>query len=159
MRPGDRLPALSLVDPGTGRTESLRRPQRGATALLLLPPDPSKEALSYVETFASAAERMERWDARPLVVVEEPPESAGASTAAPVRIDARGSLRGACALEAGEAAVVLADRWGEVYEVCREEADALPDPGALEEWLRYIATQCPECGVRDTEAPGGWNPP
>jgi hypothetical protein len=45
-----------------------------------------------------------------------------------------------------EAALVIADEWGEVYSV----ADAgtghrFPTPPEIIEWVRFLAIQCPEC--------------
>lgn len=49
-----------------------------------------------------------------------------------------------------EAGVVIADRYGVVYHAAhgRSAAD-LPDTDEVVDWLRYLATQCPECGVPD----------
>ncbi|MGQ0814860.1 MAG: hypothetical protein ACT4O1_10400 [Gemmatimonadota bacterium] len=32
----------------------------------------------------------------------------------------------------------------------------LPSAIEVEEWLRYLATQCPECGVMDEPGRGEW---
>ena len=46
--------------------------------------------------------------------------------------------------------LLIVDRYRQVYAV-HDEADAahLPDADALEEWFRFLATACPECGVLD----------
>lgn len=46
--------------------------------------------------------------------------------------------------------LLIVDRYRQVYAV-HDEADAarLPDADALEEWFRFLATACPECGVID----------
>ena len=55
--------------------------------------------------------------------------------------------------------VVVADRYGQVYEVTSTpDAAALPSTGALEEWFRFLATACPECGVLDDPTPRDWVP-
>lgn len=55
-----------------------------------------------------------------------------------------------CGVRAGEDAILIADRWGEVYYGARGSApDVLPDTTEIEEWLKFLATQCPECGVPD----------
>jgi hypothetical protein len=41
--------------------------------------------------------------------------------------------------------VVIADRWGEIYEVAGGPIDQLPGTGALVEWLRWVQAKCPEC--------------
>lgn len=52
----------------------------------------------------------------------------------------------------GEAAhrLLVVDRYGQVY-AAHDEADvaSLPTPHDLEEWFRFLATACPECGVLD----------
>src|SRR5690606_7209933 len=45
----------------------------------------------------------------------------------------------------GGAGMLVADRYGEVFEVeDAGEGHGLPGPRELEEWLRFLATQCPE---------------
>ncbi len=46
--------------------------------------------------------------------------------------------------------LLIVDRYRQVYAVTdsAETAD-LPDADALEEWFRFLATACPECGVLD----------
>ena len=52
--------------------------------------------------------------------------------------------------------LLIVDRYGQVYAVheSRDAAD-LPDADALEEWFRFLATACPECGVIDDALIGG----
>jgi hypothetical protein len=46
--------------------------------------------------------------------------------------------------------LVIVDRYGQVYAVHdATTTDELPDADALEEWFRFLATACPECGVLD----------
>lgn len=41
--------------------------------------------------------------------------------------------------------VLVADRYGQIFEIMQAGAEhALPEPRELEEWLKYLATQCPE---------------
>lgn len=43
-------------------------------------------------------------------------------------------------------AVVVADRWGEVYYVQgADRASDLPAPDELIDWLRFVRHECPEC--------------
>ena len=53
-----------------------------------------------------------------------------------------------------EAHLIVTDRFGEIWEACSIGADhedgelvSIPD---LVEWVDYLGTQCPECGVLDT---------
>jgi hypothetical protein len=55
--------------------------------------------------------------------------------------------------------VLVADRYGQVYAVHdAEHADGLPSADELEEWFRFLATACPECGVLDDPIGRGWVP-
>ena len=46
--------------------------------------------------------------------------------------------------------LLVLDRYGQVYAVHdADDAVDLPDADALEEWFRFLATACPECGVID----------
>jgi hypothetical protein len=55
--------------------------------------------------------------------------------------------------------VAVVDRYGQVYEVtATPDTAALPSPDALEEWFRFLATACPECGVLDDPRPRDWVP-
>lgn len=46
--------------------------------------------------------------------------------------------------------LLIIDRYGQVYAIHdAADASALPDAHALEEWFRFLATACPECGVLD----------
>ena len=55
--------------------------------------------------------------------------------------------------------LLIVDRYGQVYAV-HDEADvgALPTPHDLEEWFRFLATACPECGVLDEALLAGPTP-
>ncbi len=52
--------------------------------------------------------------------------------------------------------LLIVDRYSQVY-AAQEAADVadLPDADALEEWFRFLATACPECGVIDDALIGG----
>jgi hypothetical protein len=52
--------------------------------------------------------------------------------------------------------LVIVDRYGQVYDVT-DSADAagLPSASALEEWFKFLATACPECGVLDDPVASG----
>jgi hypothetical protein len=54
--------------------------------------------------------------------------------------------------------VLVVDRYGQVYEAFDGAESDLPDAAALEEWFRFLATACPECGVIDDPIGRGWVP-
>ena len=52
--------------------------------------------------------------------------------------------------------LLIVDRYAQVYAVHQSpDASDLPDADALEEWFRFLATACPECGVIDDPTNGG----
>lgn len=54
--------------------------------------------------------------------------------------------------------VVVVDRYGQVYATFDGDESDLPDVDALEDWFRFLATACPECGVIDDPVGRGWVP-
>lgn len=55
--------------------------------------------------------------------------------------------------------LVILDRYGQVYSVTETtDPEALPDADALEDWFRFLATACPECGVLDDPVLAGPTP-
>ncbi len=55
--------------------------------------------------------------------------------------------------------LLIVDRYGQVYAVHdATTTDELPDADALEEWFRFLATACPECGVIDDPVRTGPTP-
>lgn len=83
---------------------------------------------------------------------------AGPETHAVV-IDRGAKLRRGLGVPESAWALVVADRWGVVYDVVSSADESeLPSADEIEEWFKFLATQCPECGVIDDPDPG-WNPP
>ncbi len=55
--------------------------------------------------------------------------------------------------------LAIVDRYGQVYQVAdAREASGLPSAADLEEWFRFLATACPECGVLDDPTDRDWVP-
>lgn len=108
-----------------------RRPARriDATALVL----PGSGGLDgYLRSLAAAADGFAAWDGRVLTL----PLDGGATHR-----------------------LLVVDRYGQVYEaVDAADPAALPDAAALEEWFRFLATACPECGVIDDPRGRGFVP-
>lgn len=168
---GDRLPADSLEAPD-GSEVPLRRPRRGNTVLFLAHGTECSGCLAWAESLVrSAGDELEAWDARLLVA---PPASPTSPSSPPDRrapgsyadrvepfvppalttLDPGGRIRRRCGIDDGDAAVLVADRWGQVYHrsVARE-ASGLSGVAEIVKWARYMTIQCPECGVPD-EPPG-----
>ncbi|HET7637061.1 MAG TPA: hypothetical protein VFK93_05220 [Candidatus Limnocylindria bacterium] len=136
-----------MQQPHPDRTDELRRRLRAAAVGTLLPPDllmPERgrrlaatavvvagpgDLTPYLDRLAAAEPDLAAWDGR----VEALP--------------ADGSPRHR---------VAIVDRYGQVYEVTdADAAQQLPDAAALEEWFRFLATACPECGVLDDPVASG----
>jgi hypothetical protein len=165
---GDRLPDMRLETAARGSVR-LGVPRTGAP-VLLLPPSALPED-EYVRVFLEAAGELEVWDGRPLLVIEpggaEQPShpdllSASASSGDLDRVvlDAGGRLRRSLGVGAEWWGLFVADRWGVLYFATRRRhAAELPDAAELREWVKFLATQCPECGVIDEPPPNERNPP
>ena len=55
--------------------------------------------------------------------------------------------------------LAIVDRYGQLYEkTLTRDVASLPDPDAIEEWFRFLATACPECGVIDDPRERDWVP-
>ncbi|MGH7457545.1 MAG: hypothetical protein ACREKN_00485 [Longimicrobiaceae bacterium] len=131
MKIGARVPALTLLSLPDQLPRELRRGTREAYAVILPPPSGCG---AYLELLADSAASFQRWDGVALVAGE-----------------GDGSwFRTRLKMPAEMAALVVVDRYGEVYEVVGAEGcNRLPSPAEIEEWFKYLATQCPECGVPD----------
>lgn len=150
---GDRLPVGSVVTVD-GQTVLLRPSARMATILVLAHPLDCDGCRAYLASLDDAAAGLDRWGARALAVV--PDDGDGGRLGYPVVHDDSG-LRGRFGVAADDVAVVVADRHGEVWAAYRDSGhEDLPAVDDLEQDVRFIAIQCPECEVPDTAALGEW---
>lgn len=140
---GAFLPFLELP-PATGRSVQLRSPGRSATVLVRIHNARCAECLAYVEALSKAVSDFTAWDGRVVVLVPGTVADAEAVKAGPARpFTVLADEQSQVPLDG--AAVVIADRYDQIYHVVDAgEGHALPSPGDIEDWLRYIATQCPE---------------
>lgn len=137
------LPHLELPS-ATGRSVQLRSPGRSSTVLVRIHNARCAECLAYVQALSNAVSDFTAWDGRVVVLVPGTVADAEAVKEGPARPftvladeEAQVPLDGA--------AVVIADRYDQIYHVADAgDGHALPSPGDIEDWLRYIATQCPE---------------
>lgn len=96
---------------------------------------------------------LRHWYGRPFLVTET---ARPASALPSARLEPDGWS--ALGLGAGQSALIIADRWGLVYFAAQTTGFTdLPDADEVEDWLRYLATQCPECGVPDEPGHGEWS--
>lgn len=165
--PGDTLPPLELETEAGEPFRVETRTRR--TRVLVAGHGPGCEACCrYASRLTEAAAEFGRWDGEAIVVVgpggggelETPRAAEGAAVEGSIRPalrDPEGAARRRLGVPEDRVALLIADRFGEVFlREEADEADALPEPDAVLEWLRYLATQCPECGVPDTAGHGAW---
>ena len=158
---GDRLPPLSPRGIEDGRYVSRRRPARSATVVVFLPTNEVEASVAYVAALAERHDRLRIWGARAFIVAADtqPIVDRLRGIHAPFEwvADADGEIRRRWALQSAQAAVFIADRWGEVFHAeTGGEVRDLATPAEIEEWLKYLATQCAECGVPDEPGHGEW---
>lgn len=146
IRVGERLPDLKLprVD---GAERPLRGPHRDAVIVVALHDAGCDACQRYLRDLADARPRFRIWDG----TVRGVTDGAGAAlrqvdieAGVDVLVDVERRLLDR--LDAGDGPVVLvADRYGQLFEIFAAGPEhALPGPRELEEWLQYLATQCPE---------------
>lgn len=161
LEQGDRLPRLALPS-ADGSPVRLRGADRRATVLVGVHSASCPGCRRYLDEIDAAASSLELWGARLLALVPGGVENARAlksETGLSFRVVAAAKNAPAADTPAEDAVVLIADRWGEIYHVARSGAGhELPIPPELEEWLRFLATQCPECGVPDSPGRGAWEP-
>lgn len=132
----------------------LRAPELGSLVLLLVRDDALKRADPYIEALEQHMPEMRDWSGRPLLVTERASVNRSVPAA---RLDPGGWR--ALGIDEGRSALIIADRWGLVYFAQHTTTfEDLPSATEIEEWIRYLATQCPECGVPDEPGYGEWAP-
>lgn len=144
---GSLLAPLRLASAPAGAPVELRRWAREATVLLRLDDVDCARCREYLRELDRHRAELALWDGRVVVVVPGSLEDAarlkeelGLGLTVVADPDGRAPLAGARG-----PAWLVADRFGQVYQA--EEVGAghgLPEPRELEEWLKYLATQCPE---------------
>src|SRR5262245_19576039 len=138
IQPGARLPPLRL-EAADGKVEDLDAPERGSPALLFVRDEALAVARPYIATWEQMLSDLASWFDRPRVITESARyETRIASVSAP----ADDWLQ----LAIGEHAhaLIIADRWGVVYVAQQTSTfEDIPSATDVEQWLRYLATQCP----------------
>lgn len=146
-RVGGRVPAVELPS-ADGPPVKLRRRDRFATVLVRINPEGCPGCGEYLQAIDAALRDLRAWDGRVLAVVAGSVEDARklkSETGVRFQVLADPSDAGAADAEQRDNVVVVADRWGEIYHVSRSGTTReLPGPRELEDWLRFLATQCPE---------------
>lgn len=157
---GGRVPDAVLPRTGGGPASPVRgRPREG---VVLIFPRSGPEWHDYLRTIAMEARAFADWDGRAIAVTPGPGDTWARlaeelGDAVWVVDDPHGALEPAPVAPAAAAPsddppaaprpmAVVADRFGEIYHVWDHESGeaALPAPRQLEEWLQFLALQCPE---------------
>lgn len=158
---GRRLPRLKLRD-SAGRSFRLSRTDRRATVVVFLHGPDCPACRDRLRALGTSAGELAAWDARPVAVVRASAEEARRLTedlgrSFPVLADPDGAARARYGVGDQEVALFVADRFGEIFAAERAgDADGLSPTAELEEWARFLTTQCPECGVPDVPGRGAW---
>jgi hypothetical protein len=135
---GGRLPPLARPDGVT-----VWRPQytRHAVVLAVLHGEGCEPCTRYRDALVRSQDDFRAWDGRLVVAGPALGRSPGVTQVA----DSSGGVSGVIDTFGGAPRVIVADRFGHIYHV--EDGGpthALSEPRELEEWLRFIGTQCPE---------------
>jgi len=143
---GDLLPRLTLDGPDGPR--SAPWPGNQATLLVLVHPGSCPECTGYLDEVAGAVDDLRSWGTQVVGV------TSGSLPDLPFVVlgDGDGACRRRLGIADGEAAVLLADRWGEVNEVATFGADhGFPLPRQLVESAKIVDVSCGECNVPGPE--------
>ncbi len=106
-----------------------RTTARRIDATALLSPGAGDDLAAYRAALDAAAGEFAAWDGRVVVLPRDGVE---------------------------EHRLLVVDRYGQIYDA--RTASGLPSVGELEEWFKYLATACPECGVVDDPVREGPTP-
>ena len=153
---GDRLPVGS-VRTSDGATIAVR-PSPARAVIMLLPHAGCGDCDAYLRQVSQGRARFLRWSAVAITVVAHPSEADRLAAFVDLPVAADGALRHRWGLDEA-AAVVVADSHGQVWDSSMAaDGHNLPDVDDIEEDVKFIAIQCPECDVLDIPGLGDWEP-
>lgn len=144
---GDRLPRIRLPRAGSNAERPLRGSHREAVVVVGLHDAGCERCRGYLRSLAEARAAFRLWDGSVRALTDDP--AAGAlqdelDEGVDVLVDRDRTILDRLMMGAGPA-VVVADRYGQVFQIFRGgEEHVVAEPRELEEWLQYLATQCPE---------------
>lgn len=147
---GERLPPVTL-ETADGQLIDLHRTRHETSALVFLHPQ-CDACTAYVARLEGIADRLDAWGGRVLPVATDAGQAQALhrQTGSLALVDAGGRCRAGTGLAPDTAAMVVADRFGTVYRsVVDSGGHELIEPDELFEEVRYMGSQCPECGVPD----------
>lgn len=154
IQAGSILPGLRLV--AADGNHSALIPSSQALLLVFAHPGPCPRCASYLDEVRGAVDDLRSWGTRPIGVLSDGGDAAPGTV--PLLRDEGDEGRRRLGIGAEEAAVILTDRWGEVFEVAVYGCDHdLPLPRQLIESAKIVDLTCGECNVPGPEwreAPG-----
>ncbi len=148
IRAGSILPRLDLAGGEGGRTALL--PSSQALLLVFAHPGRCTECASYLDEISGVVDDLRSWGTRLVGVL--PDDEDGEPGPFPLLRDQGDEGRRRLGIGAAEAAVILTDRWGEVFEVATyDSSHDLPLPRQLIESAKIVDLTCGECNVPGPE--------
>jgi hypothetical protein len=121
-----------------------------ASLLVFVHPAPCEACNRFLVELAGAVDDLRAWATRPLAVAAEG-DTAG-DHPFPFLVDEDGAARRRLGIGEDEAAVILADQWGEVFEVATfGAAHGFPLAGHVVESAKIVDLSCGECNVPGPE--------
>ena len=164
MTAGARGPCLSVGDvvptgsvrAADGKTILLRQSPHRAIILVFVHPGGCHDCRAYISGLDEQAARFRRWSAAVVILVDESSDDALTDSVGG-RVVVDDTMRARCGIPDDHVAVVVVDRHGQVWESATEQDHRqLPAAEELEQDVRFIAIQCPECDVPDVPGLGEW---
>jgi hypothetical protein len=157
LAPGDHLPVTRLVEAPDSRGRSIPDRSRDALVIIYLPDDLAPW-IGYLKRLEAAVDEIQHWYSQVVVIVTGAP---GGVRAAVPRLAAATEeqpvLREMLGVQHGRAVLLIVDRYGQIYHrASGARAEDLTPVSEIEEWVTFLATQCPECGVIDEPGYGEW---
>lgn len=148
IQAGAILPRFDLT--GADGTRATLLPSSQALLLVFVHSGPCSRCVSYLNEISGTVEDLRSWGTRLVGVVPESEDAAPGPF--PVLRDEGDEGRRRLGVGAAEAAVILTDRWGEVFEVAAYGSDhGLPLPRQLIESAKIVDLTCGECNVPGPE--------
>ncbi len=147
VQAGQILPRVKLDGPDGPRP--LSRPGNQSVLVVYLHPEPCEPCASYLGEVADTLGDLREWATAPVAVA--PPAHWLEDPGFPLLHDDEEARR-QLGIGTDEAAVILADRWGEVVEVATVGDDhGFPLPRQLVESAKILDLSCGECNVPGAE--------
>jgi ribosomal protein S27E len=158
MEIGNILPALDDLEDQHGRPLNWRDMRRNRV-VLFAHPGTCLRCASYGRQLIALRNRFAEWDGDVWLVGDSVAYLAEHAPDDHVRVvgDTARRAHRRCRLPERHAATIIADRWGQVWQIAISGGDhAFPDPADLCATAQFIAVQCPECETPDQPA-GDWS--